>query len=203
FSSKMSFFLSCFFALPVLIFTPLILNLWLTRIPNYTAEFCQTIIISFLITQLFPGITRALYAEGNIRWYQIVISILLVSILPVGFLLFSFGFHPLWIFILLVVAQFFTLIATVYFAKRNVGLNDGEFYIKSVLYPCLLFVLSFVFTLLLKKVLFIKHELLEFVIISFSGLVIFRFFYIKLIFDSQETSLLKSLWTSLVKKIRN
>src|SRR5690606_26713597 len=150
-----SFFLSCFFALPVLIFTPLILNLWLTRIPNYTAEFCQTIIISFLITQLFPGITRALYAEGNIRWYQIVISILLVSILPVRFLLFSYAFLQMYIFLVVIVAKFFTSIATVYFTNRNVGFHDREFYIKSLLYPCLRFVLSFVFTFFLKKVLFI------------------------------------------------
>lgn len=201
FSSKMSFFLSCFFALPVLIFTPFILELWLAEVPQYTVEFCQVIIVSFLITQLFPGITRALYADGNIKWYQIVISILLVSILPIGYILFSFGFSPVSIFFLLIMAQLFTLVATVSFAKRKVDLGVRQFYIGSVFYPCILFIGIFGITILLKQILSITNELLEFVMISLCSLLIFTFLYIKLIFSSREADLLNSLWNSLARKI--
>lgn len=201
FSSKIAFFLSCFFALPVLVFTPFILDLWLTNVPKYTIEFCQIIIVSFLITQLFPGITRALYAEGNIKWYQIVISILLLSILPLGFVFFSYGFSPILIFILLVFAQFFTLVFTVYFAKRKVNLDYKKFYILSVLYPCLLFVGVFMVTVFLKNTMSITNSYLEFVTISLFSLLIFTILYIKLIFTTKESGLLVNLIKSLKSKI--
>lgn len=202
FSSKMAFFLSCFFALPVLLFTSFILDLWLTEVPEYTVEFCQVIIVSFLITQLFPGITRALYAEGNIMWYQIVISILLVTILPIGFMLFSYDFSPISIFFLLVIAQLFTLVFTVFFASKKVNLNVKNFYVFSVLYPCLLFVGIFIVTIFLKNTLSITNAYLEFITISLFSLLMFTILYIKLIFVPKESELLVNLMNSLKSKIK-
>lgn len=201
FSSKISFMLSSILAIPALLFTPFILNLWLKEVPQYTIEFSQIIILSFLITQIFPGITRALYAEGNIKWYQIVISILLVSILPIGFVFFSYGLSPISIFLILIVAQVFTLIATVYFAGKIVSLNISKFYLSSVIFPCLLFIGTFLTGWLMKRVLTITNCFIEFIMISSCLIFLYIPLYYKLIFNSEESNLLKHMYISLKLKL--
>ena len=203
FASKMTFFLSSVIALPVLIFTSLILRLWLEVVPQYTTEFCQVIISSFLVMQIYPGITRALYAEGNIKWYQIVISILLAATLPVGYLLFSLGFPPVSIFFVLVIAQIFTLVATIYFAGKKVNLNVKKFYKSSVFTPCLLFIGTLICALLTKNLLNIFNDNVDFIIIIIS-IIVYTILYYRLIFTSEEAKLLNNVYNSLkAKMIKN
>lgn len=200
FSSKMSFFLSSIIALPVLVFTPFILNIWLKNVPEHTVEFCQTIILSFLVMQLYPGITRALYAEGSIKWYQIVISIILISNLPIGYFLFYMQYPPSAIFVSMVVLQVITMFATTYFAKKKVNLNVKEFYIVSILYPTLL--MSGVFLLMnFAKLINIKNAYLECVLISLLGLTIYVVGYYLFVLKKNEKLLLINLLKSLRSKL--
>lgn len=201
FASKMTFFLSSVIALPVLMFTSLILGWWLEVVPQYTAEFCQVIISSFLVMQIYPGITRALYAEGNIKWYQIVISILLVAILPIGYLLFSLGFPPVSIFFVLVIAQIFTLVATIYFASKKVNLNVKKFYRSSVFAPCLLFIGTLISVLLTKNFLNVSNDNFDFIIIIIISIALYSILYYRIIFTSEEAKLLNNLYNSLKKKL--
>lgn len=201
FSSKMSFFLSSIIALPVLVFTPFILELWLKEVPPYTIEFCQIIIISFLVMQLYPGITRALYAEGNIKWYQIVISILLVSILPVGYLLFYLEFPPVSIFFIVVIAQIFTLIVTVYFAKQKVDLDLKNFFVYSVVYPSLLFTAITICSFLFRNMIDISNIFMEFMTVTLLFVGLYFVLYYKLILTTEESDLLKKVYNSIKTKM--
>lgn len=200
FSSKMSFYLSSVMALPVLSFTPLILSLWLKEVPEHTVEFCQTIIISFLIMQLYPGITRGLYAEGNIKWYQITISILLIANLPVGYFFFSLGYPPVSIFLTMIAIQFLTMIATVYFAGKKINLNIKEFYISSVLLPILILSLAFLL-LYLSNSIRISNLYVKFVLFSVIGGLIYTPLYYKFILNVNEKLLLVNLLKSIKTKL--
>lgn len=139
FSSKMSFLLSSALALPILIFLKSILDIWLDTYPSCTIDFCKFIILSFLILQLYPGINRAIYANGNIKYYQISISIALILIIPIGTFCFKNGFSPSTILIIMFFSQLCTLFITIYFGHKLCKLSMAEFIKKSVIVPFSLF----------------------------------------------------------------
>lgn len=75
------------------------------------------IILTFIVLQMYPGITRCLYAEGNIRNYQIISSVTLLLNIPIGILLFISDFSSDYILLSMLVLQIITMLETVYFAK--------------------------------------------------------------------------------------
>lgn len=139
-SSKLSFLISSVTALPLLIMMPQILKIWLGEVPQHTVEFCSLSIYVFIIMQLTPGLNRVVYAVGDIKWYQIAISIILFSIIPVGYILFKIGFSVETIFYVMIIGQVLTLSANIYYSYKSVKYNVLKFCIQSVLLPLIIFV---------------------------------------------------------------
>ena len=74
-TSKFSFML---IAIPVLVLMfnmPLILNLWLDVVPEYTVEFCLWIVAGSLIDATTGPYYAGIMANGDIKRYQIAISL--------------------------------------------------------------------------------------------------------------------------------
>lgn len=143
-SSKLSFLLSSIMSIPILLFLPDILKLWLGDYPVHTISFCNYIIITFLILQLYPGINRLIYATGRIKAYQISISITLISVLPIGFILFLFDYPPEAMLIALAAAQFITLIETVFFAHKYAALELYDTIVRYLIPTIIIFVIVLV-----------------------------------------------------------
>ena len=91
-SSKISYFLLFTIALPVMMETDFILDLWLVEVPPMTASFTRIIIIEALLNAFGGPMITSLMATGNIKWYQIVVSSSLLFIIPVAYLLLKSGY---------------------------------------------------------------------------------------------------------------
>lgn len=94
FISKYSFFLMLLPALPLLLETEFILNLWLTEVPIYTTIFCKLMIINALIDTMSAGLPALINASGKIKYFQIILSSIMLLSLPIAYILFRFGFPP-------------------------------------------------------------------------------------------------------------
>lgn len=152
FSSKLSFLLSSMMALPILVFLEPILKIWLGEYPTNTYEFCYFIVLSFLVLQLYPGINRAIYASGKIKGYQIAISIILVSIIPIGILMFRLGFSPYSIILVMLISQIGTLISTLYFGVKHCHFTYKNLIVNTVFRPIAVFIISLLISYLFKAV---------------------------------------------------
>ena len=97
-SSKFSFLLLFFGALPFIFETEFILNIWLKNIPTYGIVFCRLILICTLCDILSGTLGYGALATGKIRNYQMVMSLLFLMNLPVVFLFFKLGSAPQVIF---------------------------------------------------------------------------------------------------------
>lgn len=133
FSSKASFLFSSVMALPILVYTSEILNIWLKKYPESTIDFCRAIIISFLVMQLYPGLNRAIYASGKIKGYQISLSTIFVSIIPLGVILFECGYPAVSIIILMIILQIFTVFSTTHYAYKLCHLNQRIVYFQYII----------------------------------------------------------------------
>lgn len=132
FTSKLAFFLSAVFAIPLLIELPYVLNIWLKEVPQYTEIYCSLTLLMFLVMQLYPGIPRVIQASGNIKWYQIITSILLLMPIPIGCILFNKEMMHYSVIYAMIVSQIVQMIAAVIMAKKLVGMNAWSFTIYAI-----------------------------------------------------------------------
>lgn len=98
-SSKLSFFILLFFAIPFILETNWIMSIWLKNIPEWAIIFCQLEVIRRLLDQLLVGLRNAINADGHIKYYSKIQSFLYILPLPITFILFSYGFQPVWLYI--------------------------------------------------------------------------------------------------------
>lgn len=200
FTSKAAFLLSAIFAIPLIIEMPFILHIWLGKVPNYTSEFCELMLYVFLILQLYPGLTRAIQAHGDIKFYQITISFILLLPLLVGALLFKYHFVSYSICYAMIGAQLATLIISVYFSKKLIHLSVRSFlkYVAKaiLLYFGVLFLGQYVHQWLSDSI----QQPYVFFITSVITALIFLCVYISWIFNTYERSLIYNMIKSLFHK---
>lgn len=208
FSSKLSFFLSSAFALPILIFLDYILSIWLGHYPDGTGVFCHFVVLSFLVVQLYPGINRAIYASGHIRGYQIALSILLILILPIGSFLFKLGLPPVSIIIIMFISQIGTLITTIHYAVRFCGFDTWDLCKNIAIKPFSCFLFFFVLFNALKKLPLFSLigansqgiSLLLLVLFSLVILIIYAPVYFFAVLNNNEQALITQMIKSMLNK---
>lgn len=149
FSSKISFFLFALVAVPVFVELPLVLSFWLKEVPDSTATFCRCIIVLTLVLQLRSGVTMAVHAIGNIKKYQLMNSPVQLLVLPVGYILFRYGFPPYSIVMVSIFVEMMVLILSINFFNKLTSYPVVHFY-KKVIFPCAaVFMISYFFDALL------------------------------------------------------
>lgn len=93
-STAMCVYLVSIIILPILTRTEYILNLWLKDVPEYTIIFTQLVLINAMFEATAgPSIASAL-ATAKIKKYEIVVSLLAFSNLPISYVLLKLGFPP-------------------------------------------------------------------------------------------------------------
>lgn len=210
FSSKLSFFLSSMMALPILLFLKYILNLWLGDYPDSTYVFCFLIVLTFLVLQLYPGINRAIYASGNIKAYQISISIILVSILPIGAILLHFGFPSYSIIVIMLISQIGTLYATIYHGVRQCGFRFMDLCKNTVAKPVLSFFLCFGVSYIIKVFCFDRFltgegigQLMHLLLFSCIVELLYVPLYYFVVFRAEEKVMIKKTIVSVINKVHS
>lgn len=193
FSSKIAFFMSAVFAIPLILGIDYILQIWLENVPPLTSQFCTLIIYVFLIMQLYPGISRAILAVGKIRNYQIVISILLIIPIFVGIVLYREGFPSYSICYVMILAQALTLFATTFYAHTLYDLNLQKYY-GFVLFAILGFaVVMLGFSKIQTMITSQMHQLLKFCIITPTSMAVFSIYYFFVVLNKEEKTRLTQL----------
>lgn len=89
--SKFSYYLTLFFILPLTIETKQILYLWLGQVPEHTIAFVRLILFYTLIESLSKSLITGINATGMIKYYQIIVGLLVILNLPINYILLKMG----------------------------------------------------------------------------------------------------------------
>ena len=89
--SKYSTMLLIIILVPLMFEMPSILNVWLTKVPDYCALFCNAILLSFICDQLTAGLNTINQAIGKIRTYTLLMYTPKLAYLPISYILFQNG----------------------------------------------------------------------------------------------------------------
>ena len=142
--SRYSFYLLTLISIPVIVNIDYILKLWLGIVPAFTGQFVVYSILISLIYSLSECVTKAIQATGRIKWFQIGISIIMLTELPIAWMLLKFGFPPysvMWPALLTyTVAVFFRFWLIHCYVE---GYWFGEYLMQVVLRCVLVFLLSY------------------------------------------------------------
>ena len=131
-TSQMSFYLLFIIAFPVIICADVLFDLWLVDVPKYAVEFCVLILISQLISALSSPLWMVVHATGNIKSYQITLSVFNLLILPIAWVVLALGFSPVYILMAQVAINILIFIYRLLYIYKHIEF-DLVSYSKSVL----------------------------------------------------------------------
>ena len=149
-ASKFSYFLLLIMLVPIVSNIDFILNLWLAEVPEYTNYFIVFILISYLFNALSTPFVTSIFATGNIKGYQIALTVIFVCGLITTFSVLQMGAKPYSVSIVSVFIQFALLLCRLYYAHNHVGVSFRRFIsdvgvpislvtILSIIPPCFLY----------------------------------------------------------------
>lgn len=142
--AKFSAFLFLYMAVPIVLETPTILNLWLKNVPDYTVIFVRLLVFATFVDSVLGNFFwTAIMATGNIKTYQIVISIVGISVLPISWIFFKLGFGPSSTYVVYIVTYCFAFCVRLYFTKKQMGVSLNYFFKQVMVRMAPVVILSF------------------------------------------------------------
>lgn len=136
-TSKYSFLLLWVISLPIMICCKELLSLWLVEVPEHTMNFCLLTIIFSLIDAIQGPLWVSVQAYGKIKHYQIVMSLILISNLPLAYVCLSvFKLPPEYVFVVRILINIVSSTARVLYLRKFFGLKIAA-YVKKACMPCL------------------------------------------------------------------
>jgi O-antigen/teichoic acid export membrane protein len=149
--SKYTFFLMLLPSLPLLLNTKYFLTIWLGILPLKIVIFTKLMVINALIDATVAGLPSAIQATGKIKYYQLILSSIILLALPVSYFCYLNNFAEesiLWVFISF---SLLNILISQYFIKYILNFKIVDYFnlvYKPILKMIILILPLFVFNIL-------------------------------------------------------
>ena len=100
FSTKISFALYIAMSFPVILVADKILSIWLIDVPEYAVGFTRWILVATLFDTLSAPLWTVIGATGKIKWYQILVSLIISAQIPFIWGVLKMGASPMIVFVI-------------------------------------------------------------------------------------------------------
>lgn len=135
--AKFSYFITFLIALPVMMEIDQFLNWWLVEVPAWTLDFVLIMICISLVQVIGVSLYSANIATGEVKRYQIVYSSVMISFLPVAYLVLKiYNLSPVAPFLLLFMFNVISAIIVAFITLRQVSISIYA-YLHGVIWPIL------------------------------------------------------------------
>lgn len=148
YGAKLSFLLFLFFSLPLIVYAPFILKLWLGIVPEFAIMFVRLALIDALINSLSGPISTGGLATGNIKQLSIWIGLIRFLVFPITYLAFYLGASSYYAYYSLIICDIILFYVRLHISFGLIGINKRLF-IKSVLLriiplTCIMSIISYI-----------------------------------------------------------
>lgn len=144
-SSKVSFYLILFLAIPIILEVDNILCLWLSNVPEYTALFTRLVVINAVIESLSYPLSAAVMSTGKNKWYQIVTGGLLLLNLPLAYVFLQLGYPPQVTMEISIVITAFSILSRFLFVRHYLSVSLKRYVNEVVKYIVMVSITSILF----------------------------------------------------------
>ena len=125
--TKLSYYLMLFLAIPILVETPIILQLWLKTVPDHSVVFTRLSVVSALIIVLGTPLVKAQLATGDLKKYQIVVSSCTIGVFPLTWIAYKCGLPAEYSYHIFNLVYFIVLFVRVALVKDLIDLPWKKF----------------------------------------------------------------------------
>ena len=136
-SSKFSFFILFFIAMPLMFEANIVLKTWLGIVPDYTVNFLRLILIVGLLFTLSNPIIVSVHATGRLKKFQLIEGSMLLMIVPIAYVCLKFlGIRPEYVFVVHILVEICTQYARLRIVLPMINMNLVD-YFRRVVKPIL------------------------------------------------------------------
>ena len=145
--SRFSFFLMLLLTLPFFLEAKYILNIWLGEVTEYTVSFTRIVVLTGLFNVFATPITTIVHATGKMRNFQLVCSLVIMSVVPISYFFLKCNYSPNSVMIAGFVITILVQIVRLFLLKTIICFSIWD-YCRNVLNPVfkvmiMSFILSF------------------------------------------------------------
>ena len=115
--ARFSYFLLFLFVVPIVCEADYILRLWLKIVPEYAPTFLRLTLFGSLMMLLGNSMLTAISATGNIKRYQLWVTIVGCLVFPLTWIAFKLGFPPEATYLIFIAIYFLLVFVRLYIAK--------------------------------------------------------------------------------------
>lgn len=126
-SSRFSYYLMLILSFPLLFQTEEILFFWLRNVPDRSIIFTKLILINSLSYSISGPLMTLAQATGKIRGYQLIVGGILISVLPLSYLILRLGLDASYVYITMILFTFISLIARLLILERIINFPTYTF----------------------------------------------------------------------------
>ena len=127
--AKFSYLIIYFFALPIILEAPSILDIWLKgNVPDYTVALVRITLLSAMFKSLGNTVLTGINATGKVRNYQIAVSTVAFFAFPLSWLAFRMGAEPYVAFLILMGVDFTQIFVRLIVTRKDTGLTIRKFF---------------------------------------------------------------------------
>lgn len=125
---KFTFFLMMILSYPLMFEINTVLSLWLgDNVPKYTSIMAVLVLMLSLVETFNYTIGNAIQATGQVKYYQIVISGILLLNFPIAYLLYKFEYPPYTALCVSIFLAFIGLTVRLHFIDKQLKIAPSEY----------------------------------------------------------------------------
>ena len=202
FGSKVLFFITSTCFLPILTNLEPILTVWLKSVPEYTYKFVSLYLMVNIIDTILICLPTAISGIGNIKRFQLSQSY--ISALPfIGCLvLFSLGYPPHYVYILMLTASVLKLASRVYYAKLVCRFSLRNMIFNDIIRTSAAFAITFTIWYTLNPYLIQNHNLFVLLLIIISNVITYGIIFYLIGFNKHDKAYILSVLKQIIHKIQ-
>ena len=141
-SSKFSFLLLFGFIFPAMLNIDSLLGLWLVDPPEYAGSYAYFIALFSLFDSYSAPLWQAVYATGNLKCHQILMSSIKLLNIPLSYIALNLGVPLITVLVIYASLNFFGSMVRIVYMKYLIGLDIRDYFMKVLLVISLMVVLS-------------------------------------------------------------
>lgn len=197
---KFSFIIILIIAVPLVVECEQILQIWLGEVPKYAVSFTQCAILSSLVLQMGNPMITGILATGNIRRYQIEVTLIGCMVFPLTWIAYKLNSLPQISYVIFIVIYLLLNLVRLVALRRLVNFPVKDFLKDEMIKMGLVLTVSFAIPLFIVNL--FNASFFRLIVISLFSCLLTTITSYLILLDSSERKFMISKILFVINKLR-
>lgn len=168
-SSRLTFYLFYFFAVPLIIEIPYVLKLWIGNAPEMTIIFVRLVLINSIIESLAMPFKGVISSTGKIKWNELINGTIRLLNFPLAWVFLKIGYPPEITLYIAIVSGLLCHVVRLIICSKQTSLSFKEYNKESLRPIVMVGVLTPILPMILRYA--VSNQPLQFIVVLVASVV--------------------------------